>query len=217
MQTGRSITLLTLLRSRSGSVRALNINPRGKVVFSRSGHQPRCVEAVSTRSMATQTNNVVHGDLNNTEVLRKTVALPPDPEYLRKSLAIPTEEDDRDVRAQLRPFLLPDEVTANDWVSKLELSTALKMAEADMQKTGGDRLKVVILYGSLRSRYVIVGLNEEFASITDSSGHTLVCWHSNVHGYCTALAATFVFIIRMACLSKTMSSITMPKFKSCES
>lgn len=111
-------------------------------------------KASSIRNMATQSKTVVNGDLNNTEVLRKTVALPPDPAYLRTSLAIPKEQDDKDVRAKLRPFLLSDDVTGKDWVSKLELSTALKMAEADMERTGGDRLKVMVLYGSMRSRYV---------------------------------------------------------------
>jgi arsenic resistance protein ArsH len=71
-------------------------------------------------------------------------------------LAIPADEDEKNLRDQYRPFLLPDEVANNDWVSKLELSTALQMAEADIKRTGGDRLKVLVLYGSLRSRYVLV-------------------------------------------------------------
>ncbi|KJX98416.1 arsenic resistance protein ArsH [Zymoseptoria brevis] len=101
--------------------------------------------------MAT-TTNANHGDLNNTEVLRKTVALPPDPAYARTTLAIPEDKDDQSIRNQYRSFLLPHDVAANDWVSKLELSTALKMAEADRERTGGDRLKVMVLYGSMRSR-----------------------------------------------------------------
>ncbi|EGP85446.1 uncharacterized protein MYCGRDRAFT_87071 [Zymoseptoria tritici IPO323] len=101
--------------------------------------------------MAT-TTNANHGDLNNTEVLRKTVALSPDPAYARTTLAIPEDKDDQSIRDQYRSYLLPHDVAANDWVSKLELSTALKMAEADMERTGGDRLKVMVLYGSMRSR-----------------------------------------------------------------
>jgi arsenic resistance protein ArsH len=92
-----------------------------------------------------------NGDLNNTSVMR-TVALPPiDPSYAGRSLALPEEEDDPAVREKYRPFLLDPEITAGDWISRLELSTVLKMAEADMQTTG-ERLKVLMLYGSLRKR-----------------------------------------------------------------
>lgn len=131
-----------------------------KTTASRPNFRPKTFKAAATRNMATQSNPVVHGDLNNTEVLRKTVALPPDLAYSKTSLAIPTDEDDKSVRAQYRPFLLPGDVTGNDWVSKLELSTALKMAEADIRRSGGDRLKVMVLYGSLRSRYVIIARAE---------------------------------------------------------
>ncbi|PQE13017.1 arsenic resistance protein [Rutstroemia sp. NJR-2017a BBW] len=82
----------------------------------------------------------------------RTVVLPPvDPSYAGRSLAISEEEDDPAVREKYRPFLLDPEITASDWVSRLELSTALKMAEADIQTTG-ERLRVVVLYGSLRKR-----------------------------------------------------------------
>ncbi|KAM3078882.1 hypothetical protein ACMFMF_003812 [Clarireedia jacksonii] len=91
------------------------------------------------------------GDLNNTSAMR-AVALPPiDPSYARRSLALPEEDDDPIVREKYRPFLLDPQITASDWVSRLELSTALKMAEAGMQTTG-ERLKVLVLYGSLRKR-----------------------------------------------------------------
>lgn len=97
-------------------------------------------------------NNRVHGDLNNTEVMRETNSLVPDSAYDGKTLAIPEAEDDAEIRAKYRPFITSPEVTSSDWIAKSELSTALKMAEADMEKTGGDRLKILVLYGSLRER-----------------------------------------------------------------
>jgi arsenic resistance protein ArsH len=72
-----------------------------------------------------------------------------------KILAIPEQEDDADIRSKYRPFITSPEVTNSDWIAKSELSTALKMSEADMAKTGGNRLKILVLYGSLRERYVI--------------------------------------------------------------
>jgi arsenic resistance protein ArsH len=99
-------------------------------------------------------NNRVHGDLNNTEVMRATNSLVPDPAYDGKSLAISEQEDDAEIRAKYRPFITTPDVTNSDWISKSELSTALKLSEADMKKTGGDRLKILVLYGSLRERFV---------------------------------------------------------------
>ncbi|PQE30670.1 hypothetical protein CJF32_00008973 [Rutstroemia sp. NJR-2017a WRK4] len=97
--------------------------------------------------MATSSN----GDLNNTNVMRTVVLPPVDPSYAGRSLAISEEEDDPAAREKYRPFLLDPEITASDWVSQLELSTALKMAETDIQTTG-ERLRVLVLYGSLRKR-----------------------------------------------------------------
>lgn len=99
--------------------------------------------------------NRVHGDLNNTEVMRETNFLVPDPAYDAKILAISEEEDDAEIRSRYRPFITSPEVTSSDWIAKSELSTALKMSEADMAKTGGNRLKILVLYGSLRERYVV--------------------------------------------------------------
>ncbi|KAL5043517.1 hypothetical protein BDW71DRAFT_216252 [Aspergillus fruticulosus] len=65
-----------------------------------------------------------------------------------RSLALPESEDDFDVRQKYRPFLLNDD---SDWVSKLELTTVLDLAEKDLRQTNS-RLKVLVLYGSLRRR-----------------------------------------------------------------
>jgi arsenic resistance protein ArsH len=66
-------------------------------------------------------------------------------------LAISKAEDDPDIRAKYRPFLLDPEVEAIDWISRLELETAIAMAEKNIAKTES-RLKVLVLYGSLRKR-----------------------------------------------------------------
>ncbi|KAK1050622.1 hypothetical protein LTS16_003120 [Friedmanniomyces endolithicus] len=107
-----------------------------------------CIRRTAATTTATTR---VNGDLNNTEVLRKPIEFAPDHAYSGRTLAIPETEDDSTIRARYRPFVQRPDVARNDWVSKLELSTALKMAEADM-RDGGERLKVLILYGSLRQR-----------------------------------------------------------------
>ena len=93
-----------------------------------------------------------NGDLNNTSVLRKTTEIHADPAYATRTLAIPESDDDSSIRSKYRPFLQREDVASTDWVAKLELSTALKMAAADIQRTGGDRLKVMVLFGSMRNR-----------------------------------------------------------------
>lgn len=97
-------------------------------------------------------NSRVHGDLNNTEVMRETNHLEPDPTFAEKSLAIAEQDDDADIRKKYRPFVTSDEVARSDWISQSELSTALKMSEKDMKDTNGDRIKILVLYGSMRER-----------------------------------------------------------------
>jgi arsenic resistance protein ArsH len=92
------------------------------------------------------------GDLNNTAAARAAAELKPDLSYLHQNFAIPESEDEAEIRKTYRPFILSPEVTSSDWIAALELSTALKIAEEELTKSGGDRLKVLVLYGSLRSR-----------------------------------------------------------------
>ncbi|KAL2811880.1 putative arsenic resistance protein ArsH [Aspergillus granulosus] len=71
-----------------------------------------------------------------------------------RSLAISLSEDDIEIRQKYRPFLEAinsDSSPEGDWVSKLELTTALGMAEKNIKDTHR-RLKVLVLYGSLRRR-----------------------------------------------------------------
>jgi arsenic resistance protein ArsH len=70
-----------------------------------------------------------------------------------RSLAISEAEDDPEIRKKYRPFLLPEDVEVKDWISELELETVVRIAEADLARTNS-RLKVLVLYGSLRPRFV---------------------------------------------------------------
>lgn len=180
MQSWSAITRLTR-RVPSKSISLLESGLRVRALSSRPEFS-RYFQATASRKMSTQAKPVVNGDLNNTEVLRKTVALPPDPAYLKTSSALPANEDDESIRSTLRPFLLPEDVTANDWISKLELSTALKMSEADFERTGGDRLKVMVLYGSLRSRYISPqSSRQRYPVANDLEAHIPASCPSNAH------------------------------------
>ncbi|KAB8073666.1 arsenate resistance ArsH [Aspergillus leporis] len=93
---------------------------------------------------------------SNTDQLATTARLDPNPRQgvpqapKHCSLALSESDDDPEIRRRHRPFILSNE-TAEDWVSDLELTTVLSMAENDFQNTN-QRLKVLVLYGSLRRR-----------------------------------------------------------------
>ncbi|RAH50636.1 arsenic resistance protein ArsH [Aspergillus brunneoviolaceus CBS 621.78] len=70
--------------------------------------------------------------------------------YVGLSLAIPEAEDSSDIRRKYRPFILEDGA-AQEWVNRLELTTAMDMAAQELAKSN-NRLKVLVLYGSLRRR-----------------------------------------------------------------
>ena len=95
-----------------------------------------------------------HGDLNNTHAARPINRLEVDPTCSHVSLAIAAHEDDADIRHKYRPFLLDDKFASDDWVAGLELSTALKMVQSEILDRKQHRLRILVLYGSLRSRYV---------------------------------------------------------------
>lgn len=132
-------------------IRVLSTTSTGFAFRSRRYPVINC--AVQRRPLASMPATVrINGDLNNTEVLRSTKEFLPDAKYAYRSLAIPPDQDDAAVRTKYRPFLQPNEISSSDWVAKVELSTALKLVEADLERTDGDRVKVLVLYGSLRSR-----------------------------------------------------------------
>ena len=70
-------------------------------------------------------------------------------------LAISAQDDDAATRAAYRPFLTPELVAGCDWISKLELDAVEDMVAADLAATGGNRIKVLVLFGSLRARYAL--------------------------------------------------------------
>jgi len=126
--------------------------------------------------------------------MREAVQLTVDPTYRFQSLAIGPDEDDCQIRELYRPFLLPDAFAADDWVAHQELSTALKMVESQILDKQQDRLRILVLYGSLRSRWVppltsrcstassrsLNGALKLTAALVDP---IRVCWRSRPPGY----------------------------------
>ncbi|KIW92342.1 arsenical resistance protein ArsH [Cladophialophora bantiana CBS 173.52] len=92
-----------------------------------------------------------NGDLNNTASMRVVLKPVRRTDFAYRSLAIPASVDDPLIRSRYRPFLLPEEIQQQDWVSRLELATATELAYNDLRLTG-ERIKVLVLYGSLRQR-----------------------------------------------------------------
>ncbi|KAK5203207.1 hypothetical protein LTR47_010918 [Exophiala xenobiotica] len=92
-----------------------------------------------------------NGDLNNTSAIREVLKPERRVEFAHKSLAISDSVDDPSIRLTYRPSLLPDSIQQHDWVSKLELATATELAHNEIKDTC-ERIKVLVLYGSLRNR-----------------------------------------------------------------
>jgi len=91
-------------------------------------------------------------DLNNTAAIREHLRPIADPAYHFRSFAITASDDDPAVREQYRPFLLDKDISDSDWVATLELATAAKMVETELLTQQKDRLRILVLYGSLRTR-----------------------------------------------------------------
>ncbi|KAF1991957.1 arsenate resistance ArsH [Aulographum hederae CBS 113979] len=110
--------------------------------------------AAPTSSLLSATTKpaLSNGDLNNLSVVRPVAEIGVDAAFARQSLALEESNDDADIRRHYRPFLLPEEIASSDWVANLELSTATKMAYEEMHRVTGGRLKVLVLFGSLRER-----------------------------------------------------------------
>ncbi len=96
--------------------------------------------------------DMANGDLNNVTVERARRELEVDPAYHKQSFAIPEYQDDAEIRRKYRPFLLDEETSKSDWISQLELSTVLKMVKDQGLSSGQDRLRVLVLHGSMRNR-----------------------------------------------------------------
>ncbi|KAK3933917.1 NADPH-dependent FMN reductase ArsH [Diplogelasinospora grovesii] len=117
-------------------------------------HPLRPLHALSRTAQRLHSHLVMngHGDLNNSHAARAAVQLTVDPAYSRRSFAIEAHEDDAAIRDSYRPFLLSEAFVADDWVAELELSSVLKLVESEILAKNQDRLRILVLYGSLRSR-----------------------------------------------------------------
>lgn len=96
-----------------------------------------------------------NGDLNNISAVRPVGEISVDTAFVRQSLAIQESDDEPEIRQQYRPFLLHQNTMDSDWIANLEISTAMRMAYEEMHRVNGSRLKVLVLYGSLRERCVM--------------------------------------------------------------
>ena len=100
------------------------------------------------------TRSVVRFPPKNYSAMASSAAVQPNsttPSFdIPVSLAIPEAEDSSDIRRKYRPFIL-EEGAAEDWVNRLELTTAMDMAAQQLAKSN-NRLKILVLYGSLRRR-----------------------------------------------------------------
>lgn len=108
--------------------------------------------ALSARHSFPRKMTAINGDLNNTAAERARAEITTDPAYRSRSLAISAAEDKESVRKSYRPFLLDDSSQDQDWVAQLELSTVLQMVDLQVLRNGSDRLKVLVLHGSMRKR-----------------------------------------------------------------
>ncbi|OAA82336.1 arsenic resistance protein ArsH [Akanthomyces lecanii RCEF 1005] len=69
-------------------------------------------------------------------------------------LRLSADQDEQEIRDKYRPFLRHfPRCDGSDWIEDLELDTVTEMARANLARTGS-RLKVLVLYGSLRKRSV---------------------------------------------------------------
>jgi arsenic resistance protein ArsH len=94
----------------------------------------------------------MNGDLNNTGAMRIQKEIENDATYHSRSFAIAPSSEEILLREKYRPFLLDNDTTQSDWIAKLELNTTLKLVNAEILNKGDGRLRVLVLYGSLRER-----------------------------------------------------------------
>lgn len=138
-----------------------------------------------------------------------------------RSLAIRECDDEPRIREKYRPFLLEKEDNKPDWVDDLELDTVTAMAAENMQRTG-ERLKVLVLYGSLRQRLAnrqVIGRVSGFPVNRDRlmmfAGHIQASRRSKLLAFSSDLAVTSVSMIRRACRSRMTYSTNIRRCKSC--
>ncbi|OQN95213.1 hypothetical protein B0A48_18777 [Cryoendolithus antarcticus] len=92
-----------------------------------------------------------NGDLNNTIAMRASEPIVIDKAFAFRSLFVTEDEDNAAVRKAYRPFVLNDDIASSDWISQLELAKVTELSHNAAQQTG-TRLRVLVLFGSLRTR-----------------------------------------------------------------
>lgn len=160
-----------------------------------------------------QTTSLINGDLNNTAAARAQVHLEGDKSYIRRSFALPSKEDDPTLRQEYRPFLLDAAIENSDWIAALELNSILQMVDAEIMSKGQERLKVLVLYGSLRARLGEFEL-KNWDLLILYIGHIQDCLLSKRQGYCLDSGVTSGYITQLDCPSKTICNSRIPRFKS---
>jgi arsenic resistance protein ArsH len=125
----------------------------------------RTVISHPSQLFAKMASSATNGDLNNTAAERARRDLAIDPAYAKRSFAIPSSQDDAEIRKSYRPFLLNEAVAEHDWVAQLELSTVLKMVDSQVIRNGGERLRVLVLHGSMRKRYLSLHLSPDVTHV----------------------------------------------------
>lgn len=161
--------------------------------------------------------------LNHTHIKRPLAKMEAGANLEHHPLDIKEFDDEPGIREKYRPFLLDKEDNKADWVDDLELDTVTKMAAENMQRTG-ERLKVLVLYGSLRQRLANrcgIGRVSDFPVERDGlmnfAGRTQASQRSKLLAFSSDLAVMSESMILPACPSKTTYSTDMRRYKSCAS
>ena len=137
---------------------ALRLSLRRKVVVSNSPFRELSTISGTPRMAQAHPNgdNIIavtngHTPSPSQAKMNGSALLSPSPP---RSLSISESEDDREIREKYRPFILSTEKPEDDWVNDLELDDVMNLMENQLRSPGGERLKVLVLYGSLRRRLV---------------------------------------------------------------
>lgn len=157
-----TLHLVKIMRARSSFLTISQHLSRQRVVPSLSN--PRVLGAVSgSRSLSLTTRK-----MESNGVIRSQNTT------TNSNLNISKLVDDAAIRNKYRPFLLDERVATSDWISKLELDVVEDMVRADLAGKNGERLRVLVLYGSLRSRCVMLFyINDVFAAtLTHDSSYS---------------------------------------------
>ncbi|KAG0125909.1 flavoprotein-like protein [Tuber indicum] len=67
---------------------------------------------------------------------------------------VPVAKIGEELSRKYRPYLLPRDEMEKDWISELELDTVERISREHLLERGEEPLKVLVLYGSLRVRFV---------------------------------------------------------------